>query len=226
MTPPRRANYARPPHNQPALEQKIAGVEPLGPKTLIDDETILNRLRMAKFVDESLGQILSTLDRSRKLDDTMVIFTSDNGYFAGEHRVRRGKNRVYEEAIRVPLVIRGPGVPTDSEVDDLSTNADLAPTILDAAGVTPGLPEDGSRQRTPAVSSRAGLIASKDRANASMRARRSTARGPGPGPAEPRGRRHCSRTPGSRSGGVGRGSGGHELVALRAVVFSIPDQIR
>ena len=48
MTLPRRANYARGPHNQPALEQKIPGVEPLGPKTLIDDETILNRLRMAK----------------------------------------------------------------------------------------------------------------------------------------------------------------------------------
>ena len=72
----------------------------------------------------------------------MIVFTSDNGFFAGEHRVRSGKNRVYEEAVRVPLVIRGPGVPTGT-VQDLSVNADLAPTIADAAGAKPGLVEDG-----------------------------------------------------------------------------------
>jgi len=73
MTPPRRGNYAHLPHNQPALEQKIPGVQPLGPKTLIDDETILNRLRMAKAVDESLGRIVLTLEQQRELDQTLVI---------------------------------------------------------------------------------------------------------------------------------------------------------
>ena len=71
------------------------------------------------------------------------MFTSDNGFFAGEHRLKTGKNRVYEEAIRVPLLIRGPGIPAGVTVDDLGVNADLAPTILDAAGARPGRVEDG-----------------------------------------------------------------------------------
>ena len=74
-----------------------------------------------------------------ELDNTLVIYTSDNGFFAGEHRiVQTGKNRVYEEAIRVPLLMRGPGIPQGVTVDDLAINADLAPTILDAAGATRG----------------------------------------------------------------------------------------
>lgn len=108
MVPPRRANYAHAPHNQPALEQKIPGVEPLGPKTLIEDETILNRLRMAKAVDESLGQILQTIERQGKLDDTAVIFTSDHGYFYGEHYLGHERRLAYEEAIRIPMLIRYP----------------------------------------------------------------------------------------------------------------------
>jgi N-acetylglucosamine-6-sulfatase len=108
MTPPRRANYARAPHNQPALEQKIPGVEPLGPKTLIDDETILNRLRMSKAVDESLGQILSTLERQGELDRTIVIFTSDHGYFYGEHYLGHERRLAYEETIRIPMLMRYP----------------------------------------------------------------------------------------------------------------------
>jgi len=108
MTLPRRANYARGPQNQPAVEQKIPGVEPLGPKTLIDDQTILNRLRMAKAVDESLGQILLTLERRRELDQTAVIFTSDHGYFYGEHYLGHERRLAYEETIRIPMLIRYP----------------------------------------------------------------------------------------------------------------------
>ena len=55
-----------------------------------------------------------------------VIYTSDNGFFHGEHRIANGKNRVYEEAIRVPLMMRGPGIPKGVTVDDISVNADLA----------------------------------------------------------------------------------------------------
>ena len=93
-------------------------------------------------VDDGVRRIIDALEAAGELDRTMIVFTSDNGFFAGEHRVRSGKNRVYEEAVRVPLVIRGPGVPTGT-VQDLSVNADLAPTIADAAGAKPGLVEDG-----------------------------------------------------------------------------------
>src|SRR5947209_14002952 len=108
MTPPRRGSYAHAPHNQPALQQNIPGLEPLGPKTLIDDATILSRLRMAKAVDESLGQILQTLAGQGKLDDTIVIFTSDHGYFYGEHYLSHERRLAYEDAIRIPMIIRYP----------------------------------------------------------------------------------------------------------------------
>jgi arylsulfatase A-like enzyme len=62
-----------------------------------------------------------------------VIFTSDNGYMHGEHRIRAEKVQPYEEALRVPLVIRGPGISEGQRVDDPVANVDLAPTILDLA---------------------------------------------------------------------------------------------
>jgi arylsulfatase A-like enzyme len=66
-------------------------------------------------------------------DNTYVIFTSDNGYMHGEHRVPAEKVQPYEEAIRTPLVIRGPGVTAGLTVTDPVSNVDLAPTIMDMA---------------------------------------------------------------------------------------------
>ncbi len=72
-----------------------------------------------------------------------MIYTADNGFFGGEHRIPEGKKHLYEESIRVPLQIRGPGIPQGVNVDDLSINADLAPTIVDLANADPGLVMDG-----------------------------------------------------------------------------------
>ena len=94
-------------------------------------------------IDEGVGRIVSALRDSGELDDTLIVYTADNGFFHGEHRIATGKNRVYEEAIRVPLLIRGPGIPKGKTVGDLAINADLAPTILDAAGAKAGRAEDG-----------------------------------------------------------------------------------
>ena len=101
------------------------------------------RMESLLSVDEGVGRIVGALRAAGELDETLLVYTSDNGFFAGEHRVRNGKNRVYEEAIRVPLVIRGPGVPAGRTTDELAINADLAPTILDAAGASAGLAMDG-----------------------------------------------------------------------------------
>jgi N-acetylglucosamine-6-sulfatase len=87
-------------------------------------------------VDEGVGRIVAALKRRGELERTLIVYTSDNGYFQGEHRIRSGKVKVYEEASRVPLVMRGPGVSSGVSVDELVINADLAPTILDAANVT------------------------------------------------------------------------------------------
>jgi arylsulfatase A-like enzyme len=70
------------------------------------------------------------------LDRTYIFFTSDNGYHLGEHRLKEGKNTAYDEDIRVPLIVRGPGVPADRIVQHLALNIDLAPTLAEIAGVT------------------------------------------------------------------------------------------
>ena len=69
-----------------------------------------------------------------ELDDTLIVFTSDNGFFHGEHRVPNGKYLAYEPSVRVPLLMRGPGSRAAATSRELVANIDLAPTILDAAG--------------------------------------------------------------------------------------------
>lgn len=75
--PPRRPSYGKPPVDKPALRRAAAGLPPLGAATVTPDETILNRMRMMKAVDGSLGRILAALEASRRLEDTLVMLTSD-----------------------------------------------------------------------------------------------------------------------------------------------------
>ena len=141
---PHRANFAKPPHNKPALERAPDGVEPLSPKTATDDKTILNRLRMAKAVDESLGRMLSSLEKSGALNDTVVVFTSDHGYFYGEHCLNAERRLAYEEAIRIPLLIRYPPKwKAGARVKNMVSSIDIAATALELAGLTPREPLDG-----------------------------------------------------------------------------------
>ena len=97
------------------------------------DALYRDRLRSLQCVDEMIGKLFQTLDETGELDETYVFFTSDNGYLLGEHR-RTEKGMPYEEAIRVPLLVRGPGVASRT-VDDLATNVDLVPTIAELTGV-------------------------------------------------------------------------------------------
>jgi N-acetylglucosamine-6-sulfatase len=111
----------------------------------IADITRFYRCRRASEQAEDAGvaRIMAALSASGELDNTLVVFTSDNGFMHGEHRVKSGKVVPYEESIRVPLLIRGPGFRGGKTVRDLSINADLAPTILKATGATPAITEDG-----------------------------------------------------------------------------------
>lgn len=86
-------------------------------------------------VDESLGSILATLDEMGELDNTVIIYSSDNGYFMGEHGYW-DKRIAYENSMRIPMIIRYPKlIKPKTEIDNLSLNIDLAPTILDLAGI-------------------------------------------------------------------------------------------
>ncbi len=138
-TMPRRANAFRPPLGKPALLRQIGQLPPLGPKTATSDEEIRGRLEMLLAVDDSLGRILAALERKGILNDTMVVFTSDHGYFYGEHGLNEERRLAYEETIRVPLVIRYPPLATaGSTPPEMALGLDLAPTLLEAAGLQPG----------------------------------------------------------------------------------------
>ena len=94
------------------------------------------RLESLLAVDDAVASIVGTLRATGELDDTLILFTSDNGFFYGEHRAR--VVLVYEPSIQALPLLRGPGVPPGTTTRQLVTNADLAPTILDAARPGPG----------------------------------------------------------------------------------------
>lgn len=102
-----------------------------------------NRLELLKGLDRIVEDIIETLDLVGILDNTILVFTSDNGWFNGEHRYT-GKKFMYEESIRVPLLICGPGIPIAEVRNQLVSNIDLTATILEWAGITSSLTLDGS----------------------------------------------------------------------------------
>src|SRR6185436_17977783 len=75
--------------------------------------------------------------------NTMIMFVSDNGWLQGEHRVPGDKFLPYEESIRVPLIVRGPGVPKGKTIHGQVGNIDFAPTLVDAANAKAGRKMDG-----------------------------------------------------------------------------------
>ena len=90
-------------------------------------------------VDDSLGRILATLQKKGVLDDTVVVFTSDHGYFYGEHGLNEERRLAYEETIRIPLLIRyPPRIAANVTRSQMVLSIDLAPTLLELAGVQPG----------------------------------------------------------------------------------------
>ena len=101
-------------------------------------------------VDDGVKRVVGELEERGELGNTYVMFTSDNGFFHGEHRIPGGKRRLYEESIRVPLLIRGPGIRAGVTARDLVTNADLAPTVAHIAGADAGAVMDG-RSLLPAA---------------------------------------------------------------------------
>ncbi len=103
-------------------------------------QALCNRCRLS---DEMIGQLVATLQAHGQLENTFIVFTSDNGLHMGQHRLFPGKGRGYEEDIRIPLIVRGPGVPAGTMRDDLASFADLAPTFADMAGTVMPTAIDG-----------------------------------------------------------------------------------
>ena len=97
------------------------------------EATYRARLRSLQALDELVATVVTALEEASTLQDTILLFTSDHGYHLGEHGIVESKGTPYEEAIRVPLVVRGPGVPV-GESHDVVSLIDIAPTIASWAG--------------------------------------------------------------------------------------------
>lgn len=102
-----------------------------------------SRLESLLAVDEGVEKIVDTLKAKGLYDSTIIFFTSDNGWLNGEHRVPFGKGLPYEESIREPLLIEGPGIPHGLTIEKMAVNIDYAPTIVELAHAVAGRVMDG-----------------------------------------------------------------------------------
>ncbi|MBH8577431.1 sulfatase-like hydrolase/transferase [Nostocaceae cyanobacterium CENA369] len=107
------------------------------------DKSYRKRLRSLQSVDDAVNKLIDTLKESGQLDNTYIVFTSDNGYKQGIHRISLGKESAYEEDIRLNLFVRGPGVPVGKKLPQIVGNIDFFPTFADIAGVQPPSFVDG-----------------------------------------------------------------------------------
>ncbi|MFC2164122.1 sulfatase [Acidobacteriota bacterium] len=102
----------------------------------IAEDTIRQRAEMMLAVDEGVGRIIDTLEKMGELDNTMIIFSSENGYYYGEHGLSIERRLPYEETIKNPLLVRHPKlVKAGSRPEGFAMSIDLAPTVLDIAKV-------------------------------------------------------------------------------------------
>jgi N-acetylglucosamine-6-sulfatase len=119
-------------------------------------------LESLRSVDEGVKLIVDTLGGLGRLRNTYIVFTSDNGFFFGEHRLTGGKFIAYEPATHLPLLIRGPGIKPGTATGELVSQVDLAPTILELAGASPDKSIDGRSlvpfMKDPALRTRRPLL--------------------------------------------------------------------
>jgi N-acetylglucosamine-6-sulfatase len=124
--------------------QLVSARLPLDPGTVAAiEENWRQEQESLQAVDDAVARIVGTLERTGELANTLIVYTSDNGYMHGEHRIPREKVWHYEETSRVPLIMRGPGVPAGLTDPRPVANIDIAPTIVDAASAEPQRVLDG-----------------------------------------------------------------------------------
>ena len=107
----------------------------LAPRMIARMEDLYRRrLRSLQSVDDLVDSVVNALRSTGGLENSYIVYASDNGFHMGEHRLAQGKNTAYETDIRVPFVVRGPGVPAGRHETAMVLNNDLALTFADIAG--------------------------------------------------------------------------------------------
>jgi len=114
------------------------------------------RVQSIQAIDDLVANVYATLEKNGALENTYIIFTADNGFHLGQHRLLAGKNTPFEEDIRVPLLIRGPGIEPGLTIHRLTSNVDFAPTFAELAGIRPPAFVDG-RSLVPLLQGRSLL---------------------------------------------------------------------
>jgi arylsulfatase A-like enzyme len=137
-----------PSFNEADVSDKVSAIRfdpPLDPTSIENlDELYRQRVRSMQAVDEMIARLLGTLQETGQLENTYIIFVSDNGFHLGQHRMNAGKGAPYEEDIRVPFIIRGPGISAGKTLSGyLAANIDIAPTLAELAGIVPPAFVDG-----------------------------------------------------------------------------------
>lgn len=126
---------------KPALMRKLGNLPPLSRATGTSDEVIRNRLRMLMAVEEGVGDLFKALEQNKLLENTLIVFTSDHGYFYGEHGLSVERRLAYEETARIPLLMRYPPlIKAGSVYPPFVLATDLAPTFLELGGAP--MPKD------------------------------------------------------------------------------------
>ncbi|HKH23267.1 MAG TPA: sulfatase [Solirubrobacterales bacterium] len=122
----------------------IRAIQRFGPGLIAKIQTrYQHRLETLMSVDDAIERIVNELASKNELGNTYLIFTSDNGFMQGQHRLHQGKFAPYEPSIQVPLLIRGPGIPAGGQPRALVWNGDITATILKMADARPDLTQDG-----------------------------------------------------------------------------------
>jgi arylsulfatase A-like enzyme len=144
-----RYRLPRPPSfNETDFEDKPSNMKKAAP-SLTDaqiDQLQLDyegRIGSLLAVDDHVKKLVATLRQTGQLQNTMIVFVSDNGWLQGEHRIPGDKFLPYEESLRIPLIVRGPGVPAGKTVRGQVANIDFAPTLVDLANARAGRKMDG-----------------------------------------------------------------------------------
>jgi arylsulfatase A-like enzyme len=142
LTAPRMAAFnAEPGVNAP---QWLKGFRSLSDTDMAAiDRDFRKRAQSVLAVDAMIGALQAAVAAAGEADDTYFVFSSDNGYHMGEHRLMPGKMTAFDSDIRVPLVVTGPGVRAGTVVNDIAENIDLCPTFAELAGMVPAAGIDG-----------------------------------------------------------------------------------
>jgi N-acetylglucosamine-6-sulfatase len=116
----------------------------LGPTQVAAIDAIYRkRAQAVEAVDKLVADTEATLAAEHLTKNTYIVFSSDNGYHLGQHRLDRGKQTAFDTDIRVPLIVAGPGVPANRVVPQVAQNVDLYPTFVQLAGGTPSAAIEG-----------------------------------------------------------------------------------